>query len=347
MNAPSSWADDPIFAADHSDWAPGNFSSPAFRLTLQGSVDDAHPFDHAAAYSEIFAAFRPALEGRIERILMIDTTGGSPRRRKSVQPEDWDPVAHLTGKLRREEADAVGFYFQSGKFSPPGYEWPTYDTGPAGFELWIGQRVQLTATCAVDDWDRGLIDIERVRRAALSVPFLCGAAGFGLARSEEEGRNDDAQETLLPVAARYPALDIAHPQRGYWSMDEEKDPEQFWLQGVNWLTYVGRPFIELLGGADELRSGLPRDIIIDEGPHGTLFQLGSHPIAGTSGDGDLLRLYRELARRLAPPSGLEDDPYSYFWPVFGEGLEAESRSWERRFDGSDWFMKHDLSGTLR
>lgn len=46
----------------------------------------------------------------------------------------------------------------------------------------------------------------------------------------------------MPVAHRYPALDLQHAEQRNAVPKGEADTSAFWIGGVNWLTGVGEPF---------------------------------------------------------------------------------------------------------
>jgi hypothetical protein len=152
------WQEDPVFKGDGADpFRLETFSSPAFRLSMLSSFERAHPFAHLSAYRKLFDIFRPLLQARAERLLMIEKPGGSARRRKTVTSADWDPFGHMASVIPADDGHFIGFQFQSG-FRDQGTGDPgenIYDAGPALFRFWVGSIIDLDVTIAVDDWNEG------------------------------------------------------------------------------------------------------------------------------------------------------------------------------------------------
>jgi hypothetical protein len=331
------WQNDPVFTGNPSDpFRLETFASPAFRLSLLASFDRAHPFAHLKAYQNLFEVFLPCLQKRAERLLMIEKPGAAARRRRTITPADWDPFGHMASVIPADDGHFIGFQFQSGfrDLGTGDAAENTYDAGPALFRFWVGSIIDLDATIPVDDWNSGLLDQKKLKQAILQIPAATGLAGFGLALSDlaDNGAAVRHQRNLAAVADKYPALDVSHNGRRRWFADYERDVSGYWLAGINWLTFVGEPFLTALGGADAVSQGLPADIEVTRGPHGVLFQLGESPTTGQTGAKDaLIPLYRALGAKLRPKSGAHPSKKNPRHPVFGESLKAESLAWERRF----------------
>lgn len=332
------WSDDPIFLGEPDDpWRVSQYSRPAFRLSILSSYERAHPFIHGEAWQALFDCFSPILKNRCDRLLMIEKPGGSPRRRKSIIATDWRPFDHMRSVIPADDGHWIGFWFQSGGNTADGY----VDYGPTLFNFWVGTIVQADITIPVDALPH--LDMEAVRKALCAIPYGTAVGGYGLSLSEaiNNGSMDEFAENLIPIARKFPALDICHNGFRYWFADYEYDLSTYWLAGVNWLTGVGEPFLSALGGAAALKDGLPPGIRAEEGNRSMLFQLGARPVTGQAGtaDGDL-SLFHALGARLKPRG--------WGWPsekkppnrIFGEGHDTESLAWFRRFyDGptADWW----------
>jgi Protein of unknown function (DUF3396) len=331
------WHDDPIFKGNPSDpFRLETFASPAFRLSMLASFDQAHPFAYLEAYRTLFDVLRPCLERRAERLLMIEKPGAAARRRKTITPADWDPFGHMASVIPADDGHFIGFQFQSGfrDLGTGDAGENIYDAGPALFRFWVGSIIDLDATISVDDWNSGMLDVERLKAAILQIPASTALAGFGLALSDLADNSAAVrhQRNLVAVADKYPALDVSHNGRRRWFADYERDLAGYWLAGINWLTFLGEPFLSSLGGADKVTSGLPPAIEVSRSAQGVLFQLGQSPIAGEAGADDLLlSLYRALGEKLKPKAGGHPSKKNPRHPVFGEPYKAESLAWERRF----------------
>jgi hypothetical protein len=336
------WYEDALFqpqALERPDPdAVSSFASPAFRLAILSSVHTGHPFKHVDAYSKLFDVFKPILQRDAERLLMIETGGGNPRRRKSIKAEDWKPFEHLADKVPADDGFFIGFHYQSGKVELNMQDWDiddVFDKGPTSFLFSVTGCVQLDATIPVADWQSGALDIDKLLAALKDLPITTGIAGFGLSLSEENGIHGKSGSNLLPIAEKFPALDIARNRYRAWSGYDERKPGLFWLAGINWLTFVGEPLLTTLGGADAISRDLPDAIKVIKNPNWVLFQLGDRPITGEAGvDDDLLPLYLALGAKLKPTHGSPELRRS---SVFNK--TDKSNEWERRFYDGKWFGK--------
>jgi hypothetical protein len=127
-------------------------------------------------------------------------------------------------------------------------------------------------------------------------------------------------EEVAPYCLRYPGIDVPNLNGQSWRVGTR-------VRGPFWLTFLGRPVLDELGGAAALRSRLhsPETTVQEMAGDRVLVTLGPWPEAGDLEQGDILPGYRELARVLEPwlfhePRGLMLD----FSP-------EQARRWERRF----------------
>ncbi|RKH66755.1 DUF3396 domain-containing protein [Corallococcus aberystwythensis] len=98
------------------------------------------------------------------------------------------------------------------------------------------------------------------------------------------------------------------------------------LRPPAWLTFLGPPVLNELGGTEGLRSRLhsPSTQVEALSPDRAVVSLGPVPEAGDLEAGDTLPAYRELSRVL--------EPWLYAHKgAWGDFTEAEVRQWERRF----------------
>ena len=336
------WYEDPLFLSkDKNDLTElGSVASPAFRVSVQTSVKKGDPLNFVEEYSAVFDIFEPILRAKAERLTMIEKPGGhKSRRRKSIRPDDWRPFHHMASVL--ESSVFVGFDFKSGRSDR------LYDIGSTGFRLRVGRTVQLDATISVADYLDGAIDEDRLRAALLNLPLSSAVVGYGMAISSYFDACSKPRELLLPVARKYPALDICpSPLRQWFSLDSRKDNTFYhWLSGISWWTIVSEPYLSECGGPDAIRDGLSDEILIDEGRGSILYQLGERPITGEFGeDDDLLPLYFALGQRLAPREGCRGSQGMARGYVFGDRLKPFAKAsidWDRRFYDRRWFERGD------
>ncbi|NOK17636.1 type VI immunity family protein [Corallococcus carmarthensis] len=189
----------------------------------------------------------------------------------------------------------------------------------AGFE-----KEEQESTCALEfrlpieflaergpEWIRSLaIDLGH------ELPWNSGHAGLSL----ELGT---WPKTLTPrlheVTRRHPGFDLNRLNKLALYLGTKLRPPA-------WLTFLGPPVLNELGGVEGLRSQLrsPSTQVESLSPDRALVSLGPVPEAGDMDAGDTLPAYRELARVLEPWLYAHKGEWGFF-------TEAEVRQWERRF----------------
>ncbi|MCY1039885.1 DUF3396 domain-containing protein [Corallococcus sp. bb12-1] len=179
-------------------------------------------------------------------------------------------------------------------------------------------------SCAVEFWlpiefldDPGP---EWVRALALELgrelPWASGHAGLAL---EVGAWIQTLNPRLLETCLRHPGFDL--PRIGDLSLFLGKR-----VRPPSWLTFLGPPVLEALGGAEGLRARLhsPAIEVQSLSPERAVVSLGAVPEAGDMETGDTLPHYRELARVLEPWLYAHPHGWDWFTP-------EEVRRWERRF----------------
>lgn len=318
------WNVDPLLARGNGqDLAEA--ASPAFRVSACFPYWAAHPYVLTAQWEALFAPFAPILRQRCDRIRMWDEPGAKARRSKAIQPDDWQPFA----QLRKTHSDVddgmfVGFHFVDATDTRE-----MLGRGPAAFRFFVGSVIRLDACIPLEDWHAGALDVTALIAALQALPYISFVAGYGLCLSDRFAQGDAGEflGQLMPLAARYPALDLVHIDSRTWFDGTEHDFAKVGLMGINWLTGVGQSLITQ-GGRDWLSAGIPADIAIDTGPNGTVFQLGAKPISGEAGvDDATLPLYAALGSQLRSVWMPKPRPS----PLFGDDFAKESLAHELRF----------------
>ena len=290
------WTQNPVFdRIDENSF--GQSLSPAFRLSAYFPYRAAHPYVLTQEWEKLLACFAPLLRRHCDRIRMWDRPGAKARRKKAIEPGDWSPFQHI--KNVHSDVDQgifTGFYFVD----------RTDDAemggrGPCAFRSFVGSAIRLDVCISPDDWLAGELDPEAVVAALQQLPYISFLAGYGLCLSDRFVSGDAGAFAgqLMPIAERYPALDLMHFERRSWFSGTEQDFADIGIAGINWLTGIGEPFVSRAGGAQALASGLPTGIHSKVGPHGVVFQLGARPITGEARQDDQsLPLYHALGARL-------------------------------------------------
>ncbi|MDC0711420.1 DUF3396 domain-containing protein [Stigmatella sp. ncwal1] len=162
---------------------------------------------------------------------------------------------------------------------------------------------------------------ERARALAMKLAaplaFCSGHAGLSF-----NGALDRAgvRQEIRSWCFRYPGFDVPDLERHSWDMGTR-------VRTVSWLTFLGPPLLDQLGGATALRSRLswPGTQVEEMEGRRAVVTLGTSPEAGDTEAGQMLPNYRELAQVLEPWLYHEKfQPGSAF-------SEEEMRRWERRF----------------
>ncbi len=124
------------------------------------------------------------------------------------------------------------------------------------------------------------------------LPMRSGHAGLALECSRYEA--EDSETHAWAIGMRMRGLDISRIPLDCQAVGVDG------LKGVGWLTALGHPLIEQLGGLPALRKGWPKDITVIETPHGVVIQAGEQPQLGDVNRGDSLALYRAVYKKVAP-----------------------------------------------
>jgi hypothetical protein len=296
----------------HFDWIVEDERFPCTRTSLSICFYARHPHrELGAAVLEALETYRraiaphslawnPGLQGYWEE---LDDTRWESHRQELLDPRG--------ANIRLSESPELTTNY---KFRYRG--WPL-DDSPYNREE--------GHTCAVGFWlpteyleEHGPA---QVRKLALELgsklPFNSGHAGLSFYFSESLY---GAARMVRELCFRYPGMDMPEME----SLDMHLGTR---VKGVSWLTFLGAPVLDQLGGTTGLRSRLhSAGTSVEEMSAGrAIVTLGEWPEAGDLEKGRILPAYRELARVLEP--WLYHAPRS---PWSGFTIE-DVRRWERRF----------------
>lgn len=147
----------------------------------------------------------------------------------------------------------------------------------------------LPAAWAVEKRDAML---ELVLRLADVFPFRSGLAGYSFEVSRYDKKAGEKHAWTRSM--RHPGIDIVRIPV------DAKAAGGDVIRGVGWLTLIGAEFVTQLGGISKLRSKLSAEIELVETRYGLLIRAGANPAIGDVNREDVLPLYREVYRILAP-----------------------------------------------
>lgn len=319
-----------------------NYYSPSLRFTMVNSMTRANPFDYIAEYQDLFEKFIPILRRDATKLYFFENGSFSPRKRKSIKETDWEPYSHH--KKTRPPGACYGgrFHFVSGNvtFDRDKFPWSqdVDDRGPTRFVGTVLNTVNVDASIPIDDFLLGNIDVNGIVSAAMKIPFSSFSLGYGLSYSVgmEEDVSEDQLKKIQRIARRYPVLDISPAATKSWSSEFENRNNKSWIGGINWITGVGEPFLDRLGGAQKVMENLAEDISAKRNENGVAFTIGDKPITGEhTVDDKYMPQYFELGRRLRPIA--DGHPSSEHPRVSVFPSQAVSINWERRFYDKKWF----------
>jgi hypothetical protein len=220
---------------------------------------------------------------------------------------------------------------------------------PRGATIWLRDTPQLTTnyefkyygreleaskmnestgvTCAVAFWlpteyleSHGPAQVRALAlKLGSGLPFNSGHAGLSFYFAETMY---GVTAPLRELCFRYPGMDMP-------TMDDLPMHLGTRIKGAYWLTFLGAPVLDNLGGTAHLRKNLhSAGVHVEElGASRAVVTLGEWPEAGDLEHGHTLSAYRELARVLEPC--LYETPRS-IWKGFSD---EDVRRWERRFLG--------------
>lgn len=150
---------------------------------------------------------------------------------------------------------------------------------------------------------------------------VSGYGGFGILDSPDPGVASKQQQLTYALARRFPGLEADYPIS---SVHYLKDG----IKGVNWLTVIGEPWLEKLGGLPVLQAGLGEPFLLHEYAGGVVIQAGRMPQLGDTNRQMDIAEYRHLAR-LVKPIRVSDHASFPAW----SGFDSEkTRAWLARFD---------------
>jgi hypothetical protein len=123
-------------------------------------------------------------------------------------------------------------------------------------------------------------------------PAQSGHAGFAFECSRYEKKTSETY--AWEKSMRHRGIDICRVPEDGSAVGQDA------LKGVGWLTFLGKSFIERLGGKTTIRKALDQKIEIIEVPRGLILKAGPIPAVGDVERGDHLPLYQSVQRLVSP-----------------------------------------------
>jgi Protein of unknown function (DUF3396) len=151
--------------------------------------------------------------------------------------------------------------------------------------------------------------------------FHSGHSGYAINWSYLGRYASASRQAMRMLARRFPGIDLPHPLSTLMAIPSG-------IKRINWLTFLGTPIVERLGGQDQVNKILTQsDIRVQQLDHGIVIIAGKQPGLGDVNRREALDAYHTVGRFLAPFR-------SHRHPPFLGGPEDEERTaeWLSHFD---------------
>jgi len=168
--------------------------------------------------------------------------------------------------------------------------------------------------------DRGDALVALALRAADRLRFASGSGGYAV-NMDSDYQSQHPTGPVYAVSRRFRGIDFGTPNL----------LARFHAHGiksVNWLTFLGEPYVTRLGGLATLKAALGAEITVHELRHGVMIQAGPAPGLGDVNRQERLPLYHRVGRVLAPVR-FTQEVFKRYNEVGGGDNTAE---WLARFD---------------
>jgi hypothetical protein len=158
------------------------------------------------------------------------------------------------------------------------------------------------------------------RDCGQELPFDSGYAARALCRSDT-GRVSKSGQIISGLALRHPGFDIPLNHAIRFRLGQQ-------CRGAYWLTFLGTPILEKLGGADAFLANTDPQLSMTVLPGGVMVRAGNEPEVGDVNRRKALPHLEKLARLLEPVTLFGDPTLEN--EVF-DSDEGKRERWERRF----------------
>lgn len=173
-----------------------------------------------------------------------------------------------------------------------------------------------------------------VQDACRALCPLSGYAGISVIESPDTLISADHEPVVYQWAKRFPGLEADYPLRHTTWLSQGRDGSKPGIKGVNWITILGTPWVEEMGGMAVLSTEIPA---LDGGfsvfPYGCglLVRAGDMPQLGDADRDIWPELYIKLSKYLRPIRISQHGPFHY--DNGGVRFDRQrSEAWLRRFD---------------
>jgi hypothetical protein len=166
--------------------------------------------------------------------------------------------------------------------------------GEKGSVRFKGKHANILSLAFPAEWgiDRPADMLSFVIKIASIFPFQSGLAGFAFECSRY--RKEESQTHAWQESMRHRGVDIVRLPTDAKAVGHDA------LKGVGWLTLLGAPILERLGGLGRLRRSLGDAIQFIDLPNGVILKAGAAPASGDRNRDERLPLYAKVYDAISP-----------------------------------------------
>jgi hypothetical protein len=151
-----------------------------------------------------------------------------------------------------------------------------------------------------------------------------GYAGWSITTHVTDSGSCAAMGAVAAFAQRFRGLEVDQPIDHSILLKKNQA-----IKGSNWLTILGAPWVEKLGGVAKLEAALGPGIGVSSFGEGIVIQAGPRPLRGDVNRGEKMEAYHRVAQVLRPIRVDRLDAFSSDYYHFGAEQTAK---WLARFD---------------
>lgn len=166
--------------------------------------------------------------------------------------------------------------------------------------------------------------LQLAQQLADDFPIVSGHSRYCIERNDAY-YSQPSMMAAYPLAMRFQGADLDY---------RLSDEEFVFLKTVNWLTIVGDPLLERIGGRAALCASINEpEVIVHDAKFGLILQAGERPALGDVNRGEWLPSYRAVYRALAELFAPTFTP-AFHLTIPGDPHVDEERTeaWYRRFE---------------
>jgi hypothetical protein len=154
------------------------------------------------------------------------------------------------------------------------------------------------------------------RRLARKLKFASGLGGYAVNWHKLGELAHLARKDIYVISQRHPGIDIP-------DLAGDMEVISQGIRGVNWLTFLGKEYVDRLGGIEPLKKKLDEKILCDPVSDGIVIQAGPQPETGDVNRRLTLPLYHKVGKNVAKlrvkqhmpfiPSPKDDEQATHKW----------------------------------